>query len=418
MGAKTLSVWTVLAALVGGPVLAQDDSGWAKRTNPRALPSADPDEGLEIFVPAAPPVPPMPPVPAIPGGPGDLPAPRVVAGAPVPCDTPVAEILSPRWQGLSAGVGFSVLRPYVSNNPAFTVANPPAAGTLGGSPLLSAASQTVSFDWDPEAAVQFWVAYDDPSGFGGRIRTFVFDAESPLIGARLLPGGGVPITLPVLVPTVGGVPGFAAPSPVLTPAGLGEDRLTFQSDLRIVSTDVEGTYGWMGDDSSIQVSAGLRYLLLQQGYTARLANAGNGATFIAQELRVSREFEGCGPTASLFARQRICQSPCAVYVGARCSVLVGTTETETGFARVINDPALAAGVGTQRTRTSFGSRADVTIPVTELELGVEYGNLVGHYGIFVRAGVVAQTYFDAGGAASPLGNLTLFGGQLAFGVAY
>ena len=58
------------------------------------------------------------------------------------------------------------------------------------------------------------------------------------------------------------------------------------------------------------------------------------------------------------------------------------------------------------------------MPVTELEFGVEYGKLAGQYGLFVRAGVVAQTYFDAGGAASPLGTLTLFGGQLAFGVAY
>jgi hypothetical protein len=418
MGPKTLSVWTVLAALAGGSVLAQDDSGWAKSRGPGALPPADPDDAVEILAPVAPPMPPIPPIPAIPGGPGDLPQPRVVAATPIPCDAPVVEMFGPRWQGLSAGVGFAVLRPYVSNNPAFTVANPPAAGTVGGSPLLSAASQTVSFDWDPKPAVQFWVAYDDPSGFGGRVRAFAFDAESSLTAARLVPGAAVPITLPVLVPTVAGLPAFAAPSPVLTAAGLGEDRLTFQSDLRICSTDVEGTYGWMGDDSSLQVSAGMRYLLLRQGYTARLSNAGDGATFIFEELRVSREFEGCGPTASLFARQRICQSPCAVYVGARCSVLVGTTETETGFARAITDPALAAGLGTQRTRTSFGSRADVTIPMTELELGVEYGNLVGRYGVFVRAGVVAQTYFDAGGSASPLGNLTLFGGQVALGVAY
>ncbi|HKB02087.1 MAG TPA: Lpg1974 family pore-forming outer membrane protein [Gemmataceae bacterium] len=415
MGPKTLSVWTVLAALAGGSVLAQDDSGWAKSRGPGALPPADPDDAAEIAAPLVPPMPPIPPVPAIPGRPGDAPAPRVVV---VPCDTPVAEVLSPRWEGLSAGVGFAVLRPYVSNNPAFTVANPPVPGTVGGSPLLGAASQTVSFDWDPKAAVQFWVAYDDPSGFGGRVRAFAFDAESPAIGMRLVPGGAVPITLPVLVPSVGGVPGFAAPSPVLTAARLGEDRLTFQSDLRICSTDVEGTFGWMGDDSSLQVSAGVRYLLLRQGYTARLANAGDGTTSVFEELRVSREFEGCGPTAGLFARHRICQSPCAVYVGARCSVLVGTMDTETGFARAINDPTQAAGLGTQRARTSFGSRSDVTIPVTELELGVEYGELVGRYGVFVRAGVVAQTYFDAGGAASPLGNLTLIGGQVAVGVAY
>src|SRR5207248_3371974 len=125
---------------------------------------------------------------------------------------------------------------------------------------------------------------------------------------------------------------------------LGQDRLGFQSDLRIVSTDVEGTYGWMGEDCSIQVSAGLRYQLLRQGYTATLVNPGNGVTFIAEELRVRREFEGCGPTAGLFARQRICQSPFAIYLGARCAALVGTVESSASFAQLISDPTGAAGV--------------------------------------------------------------------------
>jgi hypothetical protein len=411
MGIKAVSVWTLLAALVGGPVMAQDDAGWAK-TSPRALPPADPDEGLEILVPAPPAVPPVPPIPA---ESGDVPAPRVVQAGVLPADAPVTEMLAPRWNGLSAGVGFSILRPYVNNNPAFTVVNPPAASTFAGAPLLSAANRTVSFDWDSDAAVQFWVAYDDPSGFGARVRAFVFDTESPILGARLGGGGTLPTVTAPLIP---GLPAFGAPSPVLLAAHLGADHLTFTSDLRIVSTDFEGTYGWMGDDCSVQVSAGLRYQLLRQGFTATLANPGDGLTFIAEELRVQREFEGCGPTASVFARQRICESPFAVYAGARASVLLGTVDTCAGLTQVINDPTGAAGVGTSRTRTGFSSRADSTLAVTELELGVEYGKLVGHYGLFVRAGVVAQTYFDAGGAALPLGSLSLFGGQLSVGVAY
>ncbi|MBO0700483.1 MAG: hypothetical protein J2P46_18945, partial [Zavarzinella sp.] len=183
MGKKTLPVWTLLAALVGIPALAQDDSGWEKRTGPRALPPADPDEGLEILIPAAPaapPMPPVPPVPPIPTGPDDLPAPRVVQVTAVPPDAPVAEMLAPPWLGLSAGAGFSVLRPYVNNNPAYTVVNPQVGG------------RTVSFDWNPETAVHVWLAYDDPSGLGARVRAFVFDAESPILGVGLTGAGALP----------------------------------------------------------------------------------------------------------------------------------------------------------------------------------------------------------------------------------
>jgi hypothetical protein len=425
MGVKTLSVWTLLAALAAAPALAQEEGGWAKRTNPRTLPPADPDEGVEVLDPPVPVVPPMPPIPALPGAPGapgvpgDPPAPGVAPAGPRPDCPPIIGILGPQWQGVSGGVGLAVLRPYVTNNPAFTVVHPPAAGAAAGGPLLTAASETVTFDWDPELAYTFWLAYDDPSGWGGRLKAFVFDADSPAIRVLRAPGGALPaITAPAAGAVIPGLPGFGAPSPVLVGAGLGADRLAFQSDLRVVTIDAEGTYGWMFDDCSVQLSAGLRYLNLRQGYTATLVNPGDGTTFIAQGLRVTREFDGCGPTVGVFARQRICDSPFAVYAGGRCSILVGELDTDARFTQVIADPALAAGVGTQRTRTAFSSRADATIPTSELELGVEYGKLLGQFGLFVRAGVVAQTYFDAGGAVGSGGTLTLFGGQFAIGLAY
>jgi hypothetical protein len=412
MGAKTLSVWMLLGALVAAPVLAQDDAGWSARRAPGALPPANPDEGLELLVPPVPDMPPMPAVPAIPGiaalgGLAGAIVPVAKPAEPRPDDPPVVQIMQPQWNGWSGGVGLMILKPYVSNNPAYSVAAPVGGGGFVG--------QTASFTYDPQPAVQFWIAYDDPAGWGGRFRSFVFDADSNGLGVSV--GSAVPVvTVPAIGPILPGAPVFGAPSPVLT-AGLGRDFLDFTSDLRIASTDLEGTYGYMSEDFSIQGSAGLRCLYLRQEYAATLVNPGDGITTFAQQLRAEREFSGCGPTASLFGRYRLGCSPVALYAGVRGSVVYGRMETTSRFAQVVTDPGAVAG-GSRTVLAGVSSRSDHTLPVTELEFGCEYGAMAGRYGFFVRTGLVSQTYWDAGGATGSSGNLSLIGGQIAVGFAY
>jgi hypothetical protein len=408
MGAKTFSIGVLLVAVAAAPTVAQDDAGWAPRKSRGALPPADPDEGLEIALPRVD-VPPMPPIPLVAPAPDRAAAPGVAAipgvvpsqpAAPGPNDPPVVQVLNQSWSGWSGGFGLMILKPYVSNNPAYTLATPRPGVPAGF------VAQTASFSYDPQPAIQLWLAFDDPSGWGGRLRLFCLEAESDILGLGL--GGAFPlVTAPAVGPAVPGAPVFGGPSPVLA-AGLGRDFVAFQSDLKIVATDLEGTYGYMGNDCSIQGSLGLRCLYLRQGYHATLANPGDGTTAFAQVLRVEREFRGCGPTASVFARQRIGCSPVALYAGLRGSIVYGTMEETYRLGQV----------GAATTVAGATSRSDLTIPVTEVEFGAEYGAMAGPVGFFVRAGVVSQTYWDAGGATGALGNLSLIGGQIAIGVAY
>lgn len=101
----------------------------------------------------------------------------------------------------------------------------------------------------------------------------------------------------------------------------------------------------------------------------------------------------------------------------RGSLLVGSGREDTSFFQKIVDPTGAAG-GNQTVNPTRTSTFDQVLPVLEIDLGVEYGLNLGKSRLFVRGGVLDQSYFDAGNAISNSGNFSLFGGKPSLGINY
>ncbi|HJZ90330.1 MAG TPA: Lpg1974 family pore-forming outer membrane protein [Gemmataceae bacterium] len=307
---------------------------------------------------------------------------------------------------LFAGTDLLYLKPYISNNSAFTA--------------VGASSETEPFDWQHTRAHRIWIGYAEPSGWGVRAQGFVFDDSSDSWHVTLTRAEITTrqISAPPFDSVIPVVAGFGAPSAVLGRAGLGEDRLTFRSDLRIVSADVEATFACGTDDWTVRFSGGGRYLELRHGYRAELENNGEFGTSETQNLNLNRDFTGYGPTLALFARHRIGDTALSAYASARGSLVVGTLDEQATFARSVNDPDLLAGVGRRQTRANAVSSADHTIPVAELEMGLECSGALGRMRLFGRAGVVAQTYFNAGSATGSTGSLTMLGALVTVGFGF
>lgn len=129
-----------------------------------------------------------------------------------------------------------------------------------------------------------------------------------------------------------------------------------------------------------------------------------------ERLSSVRKFSGGGPTVAGEARWNIGGTAWSLFGLLRGSFLVGEVDKEVNFTDV------SPGVFALSARES--SSLSHLLPVSEVELGVEYGSQWGAANYFLRTAVVNQTYFDAGNASNQDGNLSLFGLQFSLGVAY
>jgi hypothetical protein len=335
-----------------------------------------------------------------------------LTATPGPCPTAPC----PEAVGHYGGFGVLFLCPYVSHNTAFTITNPAPTPT-GAIPLAVGSVVDVPFDWGTGVGWQAWAGWTHVGGWGCRLGVFCFSNDSSTQTLTNAVAGPL-TTVPGIIPPIPGAAGFGAPTAVLSAAGLGADQLAFRSDLDIQAYDLEATSTWADAAGLVRVSGGLRFQRLDQGYQAALINPGDGVTTETQRLDSSRDFFGVGPTVGVFFRQNLWGTQLAGYGSVRGSIVFGQLERTATFAQDINDPALAALVGTQRTRTRFDSEMDHVLTVGEIELGVEYGMAMGGSRGFVRAGFVGQAYGNAGSATGQTGTLGLVGGVLAFGVDY
>jgi hypothetical protein len=137
-----------------------------------------------------------------------------------------------------------------------------------------------------------------------------------------------------------------------------------------------------------------------------------------QQLDFVQEFSGAGPAVGLFLRHGLGDCGLAAYGSVRGAILAGHLDQRASYLQDINDPALLALVGSQQTRTRFDNRSSHVLTETELELGLEYAVPVGKSRLYLRGGLVGQSYSNAGNATGSLGTLSLLGGQLAAGVNY
>ncbi|HEX3149617.1 MAG TPA: Lpg1974 family pore-forming outer membrane protein [Gemmataceae bacterium] len=370
----------------------------------------------------------IPDIPIIPTAAADpVPAPPTLSAAPTPPAPPAATFIPPPMppvtqsssSGVYAGAGLLYLKPYISNNAAFAVTTPPVPPGFGAFPTAFATVENQSFDWNAKQAFQIWGGWTSSSGWGIRADAFSFshDSNAASLVNQVDPIAPRLVGVPGVIPFIPGAAGFGAPTAVLAGAGIGSDRMVFGSSLDIRTTDLEVTYQWAGDEYLLRLSAGGRWTSLRQGYFATLRNFGDGITTETQKLDFQQKFSGVGPTVGLYAEHAI-GGGLSAYGSVRGSVLAGNVEQHAGFFQDISDPALVAFVGSQQTRTRFDNCSDHVLTVAELELGLEYAIVQGCSRYYARAGVVAQSYGNAGNATGTLGTLSLFGGQMAIGVNY
>lgn len=311
--------------------------------------------------------------------------------------------------GVMGGVGLYILRPFINNNTAFVTAT--GIGTANPS------QDSREFDWSYHIAPAVWLGWTSPCGFGFRARYFYFDNDSKTISEtlNLAAASTTTITPPEGLSPLVGVPprGFQSPG-VLLQDSRGQDFLAVHSDLRIQTLDGEATYAHDWHRFSLLLSAGGRYLQMSQNYLASLQNVIDPANSEFSNLNAGHNFYGGGPTIAAQIRWQLGGSCLSFFGCVRGSFLVGTSRQTAILTEVITDSVN----GNQNNLATNNSHDHLTLPIGELEGGLEYGEIWGRTRVFARAAVVNQTYFDAGSATGRDGNLSLFGVQISLGVNY
>jgi Legionella pneumophila major outer membrane protein precursor/BON domain len=387
-----------------------------------------PVTSVEMATPPSPPAPAAlppcganPPIKCLPAGPYcPNTIPRSTDGPPKECNELICTLADPHQSngsGFIAGASVYVLRPFLDNNVAFT--------TTTGLGTASPSTNSTTFSWNAEPAYAIWAGYDFADGFGIRARWFHLDASSDTMTASNGPGltttGIRPSpNLPTLPGTTGN--GFGSAGLLLN-SGVGQDLLTFTSSLRIDALDAEATYDWQSDKWMFSFSGGGRFLSMKQEYHAALTNnPGDGVTSESQNLDFTHKFTGGGPTIDFQAAMRIGQSNFSVYANGRASLLVGRTTEVTNYSQIVSDPRGLTNGGafpfSSVVNPTATNSTDTVMPITEIELGLEYGRDWGRSHWFVRAAAVNQTYFGAGSASHTDGDLSLFGGRFTIGLDY
>jgi hypothetical protein len=338
------------------------------------------------------------------------------------------------------GAGVFVAKPFFEDSTAFTASNTPPVGP-------SSNKNATTFQWEASAAPIVWAAWKTGC-MGIRASYFTFDETSRTIAVANPPTGpgslviNEPETLPDPKSFIGGLstsPPFhfgdffspsiialrAAAPPPLGPGIISPDHLTFVSSLRVDTVTLEATEEFALGSVAFMVSGGARYLYHRQSYHATLTNNVTvGAAFAIENdtLDYEHTFTGGGPTASVCARQPFGETGLSMYGNVRGSFMVGTGRQTFRAVQLIHDTGISppppAVPLTQSTLLTdqFASNRDDTLPVIELEIGLEYTADFGAWLLFTQAGIVGQNYFGAGSAVSENGNMSLFGLQFSLGV--
>lgn len=370
---------------------------------------------------------------------------------------------------ISAGVDLLILKPYFEDNVAFRQGimefdpNPP-----NPFPLRMGALENKEFDWDPSFSPRFWLAFSTPSGTGFRARWFAFDhrSKSADVVANLDPAVDVAGSVNVfMTPNVDFFPAalttfLSALSPlvpnsviaalgafsdtsadfVLAPslgqfAGLilgpgvgvaGPDRLNFSSNMILDTIDLELTQQATLGEWDLVLIGGARYLHMSQNYKAI---AQNTSPFMVlgvpvnltetRQVHIGHNFNGLGPVLGVEARRALGDSGFSVYGNFRGAAVFGRSKKESRIHMNVDlsVPIVGLNVPVALDRSARDSRDDL-LPITELELGVEYGVETNLGRLFVQGAFVQQVYFGLGNSSSEDGNTGLMGGTINAGLNY
>jgi hypothetical protein len=117
----------------------------------------------------------------------------------------------------------------------------------------------------------------------------------------------------------------------------------------------------------VEMSAGVRSVVLSQDYTSAIHAAGTAGVNVATRM-THQAFQGLGATAAVSCDMPVAED-WAWFVGGRGSVLVGTNERSSNAAVVVAGlPGFADSLAESKT---------TLVPAAELEVGVAWGSELG-----------------------------------------
>lgn len=328
----------------------------------------------------------------------------------VPASAPYAPSggAAPDQAGLIGGVGIYLLQPYFQNNLAYTVFTQqqftplPFNANQPNTQTLSETASRVDVHTHMAVAPLLWLGYVNEDGFGGRLRWWSL-REGTSQTMNLPPFAG-----PIYLSTAGGqtviaVTGNQATISSAAPLGLqsfgntvgvqhGAEATSFAvtTELSIQVGDAEAVQEFDAAGCKFLFAGGLRLVRIGQTYNAYDAQSGGPAEL--RTLLSSYIFTGLGPTIALEARRPVGETGLSLYGQARGSLVFGTAQQNASFGGQElrnNDP-------NPQFATDHHSRA---LPITELEVGMEYGRSVGTSWIFGQIALVGQEWFGAGGSS-------------------
>ncbi len=234
----------------------------------------------------------------------------------------------------------------------------------------SSTTTNTDFSYNYQIVPAIWLGYVHQSGNGVRFGLFQYNQNSTVSGTA----GANQQLLDAY--TAGGNFGFGATAP--------GDRLVVASALQVIAYDIEGTKQVTTNDWTWTGSAGLRYMYLNQSYNDVLFNAA-GTTLGGLNSR--HFFNGAGPTLSFQGRRSVFNRGFGFYGIGRGSVMFGNNISSFSQSSTLGGPPSTDSIFLK----SWG-----TVPVTELEVGIDLRRTYGRLLIICDNGIVGQSYFGVG----------------------
>jgi len=219
-----------------------------------------------------------------------------------------------------------------------------------------------------DVAPEIWLGYIGDSGLGARARWWYFREDTSQSAPLSRPGGGI-LTV------------FSA-----APLGaflIEDNAAAFQatSKLQVQVWDFEAIQDTTLCNWDLLFSGGLRLVDITQNYNA-FAIRGSGAA--APPILSGSSLTGVGPVVGLEARRPLSDSGLSLYGSARASLLFGSSKQN--------------AAGGDEANGLLQAHEDQVLSIEELELGVEFGQKVGHSRVFGQVAMVGQEWFGAGNA--------------------
>ncbi len=313
--------------------------------------------------------------------------------------------------------GFYLIHPYFSQNPGFTTA---ARNT--------AATQTTDLRYEVDFSPQATLGFVSPCGWGFRTSWWYFDQDQHARPAFVQSTVSGPM---VQSAPINGVPGFSSPGSAAQTFGVFNDRFDFNDRLRLDVFDWEAIKDWRTDCWSLLAFGGARYTYLSQGYSAYRFNQGTArsgtTTFTVREdsdaVTSGHGFSGVGLTGGGEVRRRLGATGLSIIGSVRGSVIFGAEQFDS-FQRTVENVQIAPTGSTSRTIATatlvqgpHENRGD-TLPMLDAEVGLDWSRSFRRALLFLRAGVVNETWFGAGTGTSESGDLGFFGMRVTAGIHY